>query len=240
MRSNAVDGHAKVYFSTDKAPQYSEDKAVEFEMLNDGEFHEYRVFMADSDGWKGAIVGIRIDLLDAVIGKTTEVEFDNIRVGRGYLSRTPDTGQTKCYDTSREISCPAPGGPFYGQDAQYAISPPSYEVKTIDGQEVVIDQYCDGLTLAGYSDWKLPAKKELQSIASYGGFGPALDTAYFPYSHLPDDCYWSANTRSFLALSAWKVCFWDNQVSMLAKSDPNYVRAVRDRPLEFGHFKFQR
>jgi hypothetical protein len=24
---------------------------------------------------------------------------------------------------------------------------------------------------------------------------------------------------------------------MLAKSDPNYVRAVRDRPLEFGHFK---
>ena len=259
MRSNTVDGHGKVYFSTDAAPQYSEDKAVEFEMLNDGKFHEYRVFMADSDEWKGAIVGIRIDLLDAVIGKTTMIDFDNIRAGRAYLSQTPDTGQTKCYDNSQEIICPAPDGPFYGQDAQYAINPPSYEVKTINGQEVVIDhvtgltwqrdddgikrtwqeaiEYCDGLTLGAYSDWRLPTKKELQGIASYGGFGPALDTAYFPYSHLPDDCYWSATTRGFLALSAWKVCLWNNQVSMLAKSDSNYVRAVRGRPLEFGHFK---
>ena len=33
----------------------------------------------------------------------------------------PDTGQTKCYTDSiwDEITCPAPGQPFYGQDAQY-------------------------------------------------------------------------------------------------------------------------
>lgn len=38
----------------------------------------------------------------------------------------PDTGQTKCYDNSGEIACPAPGEAFYGQDGNYAINPPSY------------------------------------------------------------------------------------------------------------------
>ncbi len=32
----------------------------------------------------------------------------------------PDTGQTKCYDTKgNEITCPSPGQPLYGQDANY-------------------------------------------------------------------------------------------------------------------------
>jgi hypothetical protein len=32
----------------------------------------------------------------------------------------PDTGQTQCYGgSSHEITCPQPGEPFYGQDAQY-------------------------------------------------------------------------------------------------------------------------
>ncbi len=38
----------------------------------------------------------------------------------------PDTGQTKCYDNSQEITCPSPGEPFYGQDAQYDTNPQSY------------------------------------------------------------------------------------------------------------------
>jgi hypothetical protein len=38
----------------------------------------------------------------------------------------PDTGQTKCYDNDSEITCPQPGQPFYGQDAQYICNPQSY------------------------------------------------------------------------------------------------------------------
>jgi len=39
----------------------------------------------------------------------------------------PDTGQTKCYDDNgSEITCPAPGEPFYGQDAQYQGPQRSY------------------------------------------------------------------------------------------------------------------
>jgi Protein of unknown function (DUF1566) len=35
------------------------------------------------------------------------------------FSTWPDTGQTKCYKAIGEISCPPPGQPFHGQDAQY-------------------------------------------------------------------------------------------------------------------------
>ena len=38
----------------------------------------------------------------------------------------PDTGQTKCYNDSVEIACPAQGQPFYGQDGSYTINPHSY------------------------------------------------------------------------------------------------------------------
>jgi hypothetical protein len=44
----------------------------------------------------------------------------------GLAGLLPDTGQTKCYDNTQEITCPQPGEPFYGQDAQYPCNPHSY------------------------------------------------------------------------------------------------------------------
>jgi hypothetical protein len=38
------------------------------------------------------------------------------------------TGQTRCYDSSREINPPRPGQPFYGQDAQYPGPLASYQI----------------------------------------------------------------------------------------------------------------
>lgn len=43
------------------------------------------------------------------------------------FDRWPDTGQTKCYNNTVEISpCPTEGESFYGQDASYNINPQSY------------------------------------------------------------------------------------------------------------------
>ena len=47
-----------------------------------------------------------------------------------------DTGQTKCYDNEKEIQCPWPGKPFYGQDAHYPGVARSY---------TKIDRYGDDL-----------------------------------------------------------------------------------------------
>ncbi|MDX2434805.1 MAG: DUF1566 domain-containing protein, partial [Desulfobacterales bacterium] len=253
MRSNGLGGHGRVYFATAERPGYSEDKSMEFDVLDDDKFHEYRVYMAGNHDWQGTIVGIRLDFLDTAVGETTAMNFDSIRLGRAYLSPTPDTGQSKCYDNSRVIACPAPDEPFFGQDANYAINLPNYEIKTINGDEVVIDHitgltwqrrddgikrtwyeamdYCDNLAVAGYSDWRRPTWKELQSMANYGYLDPVVNpaTADFVYSAAPDDCYWSATTL--------KACFRNNQITIGDKNEQNLVRAVRGRTLEFGHFR---
>ncbi len=49
----------------------------------------------------------------------------------------PDSGQDKCYNASSELTpCPVEGEPFYGQDAQYTINPPSYTKLDADGSEL--------------------------------------------------------------------------------------------------------
>jgi hypothetical protein len=48
----------------------------------------------------------------------------------------PDTGQTKCYDDTKEIPCPQPGEPFYGQDGNYIINPPSYTKLDAQGNDL--------------------------------------------------------------------------------------------------------
>ena len=49
----------------------------------------------------------------------------------------PDTGQTKCYDDlGNEITCPQPGKPFYGQDANYTINPLSYTKLDAQGNDL--------------------------------------------------------------------------------------------------------
>ena len=49
-------------------------------------------------------------------------------VGPVLAAPVPDTGATKCCEShyDKEIPCPNPAQPFYGQDAQYTINPLSY------------------------------------------------------------------------------------------------------------------
>jgi hypothetical protein len=259
MRSELKAGLGKVYFTTDQEPFYSEEKAVGFEINHDGELHEYKVYMADHSRWSGAVSGIRFHFFEIVADKSTEIALDRVRLGRGYLSRIPDTGQTKCYNSSQEIPCPSPGQPFCGQDAHYVINPTSYEVKIIDGDEVVMDhvtelmwskgdddfkgtrwegaEHSTNLKFGWHADWRLPTKRELLSILDYSKSDPALDPQYFAHSREPEDRYWAVKTPAVEGFEAWGVSLWDGEIRPADKGDKYYVRAVRGRPLEFGDFR---
>ena len=68
-----------------------------------------------------------------------DVSFDNFRITPINDSPLPDTGQTKCYDNEKEISCPQPGEDFYGQDAHYPINPQSYTKLDAQGNDLPDD-----------------------------------------------------------------------------------------------------
>jgi len=164
--------------------------------------------------------------------------------GDAGLSYLPDTGITECYDDAQAIECPAPGEPFYGQDAQYTTNPMSFTDR-LDGtvtdnitslmwqQENDNNQrewedaiaYCEDLDLAGHTDWRLPDEYELQSIVDYGRYNPAIDTTVFPGTN--PTFYWSSSTCANDAGDAWSVSFYAGNPDEDGKTNTRYVRCVR-------------
>lgn len=114
------------------------------------------------------------------------------------MKRLPDTGQTSGYTNT------------FGEDNDYTIHPPAYldlnngtvcdTVTTLmwqktDGGEMTIEKaelYCDTLTLAGFTDWRLPTARESFSILIHQNNNPALNTQYFPATGAE---YWWTSER---------------------------------------------
>ncbi len=114
---------------------------------------------------------------------------------KAQLRDLPDTGQTTGYTGT------------YGEDADYLLNPPDFTDNgdgTItdnvtglmweqeDGGEMTWDDaviYASNLTLATYTDWRLPTSHELLNLLNYEA-NPAIDQTYFPYDN--NDFWWGA------------------------------------------------
>ena len=72
-----------------------------------------------------SVIRSRIGALLLTLAATSALAGNNSGAA---FSNWPGTGLTKCYDATVEITCPASGQPFYGQDAQYAGAARSYTV----------------------------------------------------------------------------------------------------------------
>ena len=77
----------------------------------------------------------------------------------------------------------------------------------------------------GFSDWRMPTDKELQTILDYGRYNPSIQMTFF-FNTVPS-YYWSSATYESIPSYAWRVYFLNGSVLNSKKSSGNYVRAVR-------------
>ncbi len=154
-------------------------------------------------------------------------------------------GQDACYAT---ISSPftrldAGGFPLTKDALNWAMVRDNltgliWEVKTEDGtihdKNLVSDwdragdafmAQLNDENFGGFSDWRLPTIKELNSIANFIGRSPAINTDFFP--NTIDASYWSATMNAADASSAWSLDFDDGGIVKNDKQKNFSVRAVR-------------
>ena len=162
---------------------------------------------------------------------------------KAIANELPDTGQEESYTAT------------FGEDNDYqpAASQPSY---TDNGDGTITDNrtglmwvkdgnsagcnngsvltwegvltFCEGLSYAGYSDWRLPNVRELESIVDAGEQSPAINTTYFP--NTKSGWYWTSTIYVSNTSCAWLVDFSVGFVYGGYKALNYYVRPVRGSP----------
>ena len=98
------------------------------------------------------------------------------------------------------------------------------ESKTVQKTWTEAIDHCEGLSFAGFDDWRLPNFNELYSIGDRSRYNPAIKTAF---SNVVSYNYWSSTTGASDTSRAWGVSFRYGSDGNGGKGTSRYVRCVR-------------
>ena len=169
----------------------------------------------------------------------------------------PDTGQTKCYSSTKEIPCSGTG-----QDGAYVQNPLSYTdnrdgTVTDDNTGLVWQQnqisqpdfeytnwywatgtydvnnnpatmnICGSLTLGGYANWRLPARSELIGLVDYSVPGPRPMINDAFFPNTTSSYFWTSETYADMPIAGWYVFFGIGYSGGASKEVNLHARCVR-------------
>ena len=157
-----------------------------------------------------------------------------VRFDKGFLSHKNKTKSERMH-----VRC------VRGETLQHG----TFSVETFENQEVVKDSltglmwqtrqfkdntdeiskfedslsYCENLEYAGFSDWRLPNKNELASLADYDKYHPASS---FP--EMTNRSFRTSTSDAKNIGNAWYVTFYEGIVNFEGKETGTFVRCVRN------------
>jgi hypothetical protein len=160
--------------------------------------------------------------------------------GSTYNAAVPKTGQTTSYRTGDDgahqngVAWPNPRFTDHGNGTvtdnmtglMWVKAPHSLTGNsgTMTWNNAI--DFCNGLSHAGHSDWRLPNVRELQSLIDYGRFNLALPSGH-PFTGVQSSSYWSSSTYAGGTDHAWFVDLRHGGVLNVNKTDTYYVWPVR-------------